>query len=122
MAVLMAVPTVLHVCRCAFMCHSFIKIKKLCTNTIKLLFFCYEPTTSIIFIYMIDFAIFRQVAQFHPNGKYIATGSSDHTCRLWDIHSGHCVRLLAGQKVCMYVQLLKLYSGTSINRTLASVP
>ena len=40
-----------------------------------------------------------QVAQFHPNGKYIATGSSDHTCRLWDIHSGQCVRLLAGKKV-----------------------
>ena len=40
-----------------------------------------------------------QVAQFHPNGKYVVTGSSDHTCRLWDIHNGQCVRLLAGKKV-----------------------
>ena len=40
-----------------------------------------------------------QVVQFHPNGKYIATGSSDRTCRLWDVQSGQCVRLLPGSKV-----------------------
>ena len=45
------------------------------------------------------FSSFPQVVQFHPNGKYIATGSSDHTCRLWDIHSGQCVRLFTGKKV-----------------------
>ena len=40
-----------------------------------------------------------QVVRFHPNGKYIATGSCDHTCRLWDIQSGRCVRLMTGSKV-----------------------
>ena len=40
-----------------------------------------------------------QVAQFHPNGNYIATGSTDRTCRLWDINTGNCVRLYTGSKV-----------------------
>lgn len=37
--------------------------------------------------------------RFHPNGRYIATGSSDQTCRLWDIQNGQCVRLMPGSKV-----------------------
>ena len=40
-----------------------------------------------------------QAVTFHPNGNYLATGSSDHTCRLWDVQSGHCMRLMEGGKV-----------------------
>jgi len=34
--------------------------------------------------------------KFHPNSNYIATGSSDRSCRLWDVQSGECVRVLEG--------------------------
>ncbi len=44
------------------------------------------------------FLLFLQVARFHCNGKYLATGSRDSTCRLWDIQSGNCVRLMTGGK------------------------
>ena len=40
-----------------------------------------------------------QAVQFHPNCNYLATGSSDRTCRLWDVQSGQCVRLFSGTKV-----------------------
>ena len=40
-----------------------------------------------------------QVVRFHPNCNYLATGSSDRTCRLWDVQSGQCVRLFPGTKV-----------------------
>lgn len=40
-----------------------------------------------------------QAVRFHPNGQYIATGSKDRTCRLWDIQTGLCVRLMRGCKV-----------------------
>ena len=46
-----------------------------------------------------------QVVRFHGNCNYIATGSSDHTCRLWDVQSGQCVRLFSNSKVwvCQWV-------------------
>ena len=34
--------------------------------------------------------------EWHPNCNYIITGSDDKTVRLWDIHSGNCVRVLTG--------------------------
>lgn len=37
-----------------------------------------------------------QCLKFHPNSLYLATGSSDRTCRLWDIQRGACVRLFVG--------------------------
>jgi transcription initiation factor TFIID subunit 5 len=37
-----------------------------------------------------------QAVKFHPNSNYVATGSSDKTCRLWDALKGDCVRLLTG--------------------------
>lgn len=37
-----------------------------------------------------------QCVRFHPNCNYIATGSSDKTCRLWDVQSGEPARLFTG--------------------------
>lgn len=39
---------------------------------------------------------FWQCVKFHPNSLYLATGSSDRTCRLWDVQRGACVRLFVG--------------------------
>lgn len=36
-----------------------------------------------------------EVVRFHPNCNYVLTGSSDHTCRLWDVQKGACVRIFA---------------------------
>lgn len=49
--------------------------------------------TSQSFYYTISFF---QVVKFHPNGQYISTGSSDKTCRVWDVLSGKTVRLFTG--------------------------
>lgn len=40
----------------------------------------------------------KQCIKFHPNSLYIATGSSDRTCRLWDIQKGTCVRVFVGHR------------------------
>ena len=34
--------------------------------------------------------------RFHPNSLYLATGSSDNSCRLWDVQRGACIRLFLG--------------------------
>jgi len=39
-----------------------------------------------------------QCVTFHPNSLYIATGSSDRTCRLWDVQKGMCVRVFVGHR------------------------
>ena len=33
---------------------------------------------------------------WHPNINYLATGCDDKTVRLWDVHTGRCVRVLNG--------------------------
>ena len=40
-----------------------------------------------------------QVVQFHPNSNYISTGSNDRSVRVWDVHTGNCVRVFTGHKV-----------------------
>ncbi|GAA5883294.1 hypothetical protein JCM3774_004139, partial [Rhodotorula dairenensis] len=40
---------------------------------------------------------------FHPNSLYLATGSSDRTCRLWDVQKGHCVRVFIGHRAAVQV-------------------
>lgn len=37
-----------------------------------------------------------QCVKFHPNSLYLATGSSDRSCRLWDVQKGTCVRVFVG--------------------------
>ena len=66
---------------------------------------------------------FIQVVRFHPNGRYIATGSSDQTCRLWDIQNGQCVRLMPGSKVRREknVFLTSLLTSCNNNRVLSHV-
>ena len=44
-------------------------------------------------------AFFLQCVKFHQNCTYLATASTDQTCRLWDLQSGNCVRLFTGHKV-----------------------
>lgn len=39
-----------------------------------------------------------QCVRFHPNSLYVATGSSDHSCRLWDVHRGNTVRVFLGHQ------------------------
>ena len=43
--------------------------------------------------------VHTQCCRFHPNGNYIATGSCDRSVRMWDIVTGHCVRIFTGHKV-----------------------
>ena len=42
--------------------------------------------------------IYFQCVQFHPNGLYLATGSSDWTARLWDVQKGSTVRVFIGHQ------------------------
>lgn len=39
-----------------------------------------------------------QCVKFHPNGNYLATGSTDKSCRLWDVQTGECVRIFLGHR------------------------
>lgn len=39
-----------------------------------------------------------QCVKFHPNSVYLATGSSDWTCRLWDVQKGTPVRVYIGHQ------------------------
>lgn len=38
---------------------------------------------------------FSQCIAFHPNGNYLATGSADHSVRLWCATSGKLMRVFA---------------------------
>ncbi|ORY00702.1 WD40 repeat-like protein [Basidiobolus meristosporus CBS 931.73] len=40
--------------------------------------------------------------KFHPNSKYLVTGSSDKTSRLWDVQRGTCVRVFTGHLGTVY--------------------
>lgn len=39
------------------------------------------------------------VVKFHPNGNYLATGSSDRSVRIFDLATGNPVRFFTGHKV-----------------------
>jgi len=38
------------------------------------------------------------VVGWHPNAHFLATGSSDHSVRLWDMRTGEASRILIGHK------------------------
>lgn len=75
-----------------------------------------QQITVILFVSLLD--IFRtlmyafqslfniltlfQRVKFHPNSNYVVTGSNDKCVRLWDIHSGNCVRLFPGHFGTVY--------------------
>ncbi|EDW27828.1 GL19804 [Drosophila persimilis] len=40
----------------------------------------------------------EEVCLFHPNGKYLATGSADATARIWDCDKRTQMRLFRGHK------------------------
>jgi transcription initiation factor TFIID subunit 5 len=39
--------------------------------------------------------------RFHPNMRYLLTGSSDRTMRMWDTASGKCVRVFTGHSAAI---------------------
>lgn len=50
----------------------------------------------IYFKHSVSKGFFRfQCIAFHPNGNYLATGSSDHSVRLWCTTSGKLMRVFA---------------------------
>ena len=43
-----------------------------------------------------------QCVEFHPNSNYVVTGSTDRTCRLWDVSNGDCVRVCQGHSEAVH--------------------
>jgi WD40 repeat protein len=37
---------------------------------------------------------------FHPEGKVFATGSADHSIKIWDLNSKKCIKTLNSKKIC----------------------
>lgn len=38
------------------------------------------------------------ISKLHPNGRWLATGSADHTIKLWDIYEGKLIRTFYGHE------------------------
>ena len=48
---------------------------------------------------------FRSFVKFSPNGKYILASTLDNTLRLWNFHSGKCLKTYTGHinnKYCVF--------------------
>lgn len=35
---------------------------------------------------------------FHPNSKYLASGSQDETVKIWNVETGKCIMALRGKR------------------------
>ena len=53
----------------------------------------YPVYCDITYLFTATLRTWVQTVRFHPNGNYVATGSMDKSCRLWDLQSGECVRV-----------------------------
>lgn len=52
---------------------------------------------------MIGFTNFLfQCIKFHPNARYLATGSADKTIRLWSKDDGNLLRVYVGAQSTIY--------------------
>lgn len=52
---------------------------------------------------MIEFMYFLfQSIKFHPNARYLATGSADKTIRLWSKDDGNLLRVYVGAQSTIY--------------------
>jgi len=52
--------------------------------------------------YCIYIYILFQCIKFHPNARYLATGSSDKTVRLWAKDDGNLLRVYVGAQSTIY--------------------
>lgn len=53
----------------------------------------------LLYIYII---YVLQCVKFHPNARYLATGSADKTVRLWDKDDGNLLRVYIGAQSTIY--------------------
>lgn len=53
-------------------------------------------------LYMYFTYIMLQCVKFHPNARYLATGSADKTVRLWDKDDGNLLRVYIGAQSTIY--------------------
>lgn len=51
---------------------------------------------------MIAFVHIFQCIKFHPNARYLATGSADKTIRLWSKDDGNLLRVYVGAQSTIY--------------------
>ncbi len=58
---------------------------------------CGENITELRIYKILDGHTHRvRTLAFHPEGHILASGSDDHTCRIWDVGSGECIKTLHG--------------------------
>jgi WD40 repeat protein len=67
-----------------------------------ILYYHYQFIFVFISILLIYLYILFQCIKFHPNARYLATGSSDKTVRLWAKDDGNLLRVYVGAQSTIY--------------------